>query len=130
MLYLLTDDARRALVSLPVPAEGMATIAVERADQPGLLLAGIDLHADGTVNVGHWPDGEDWERVLTTHGVPNAYGTSTPAQPSPVPLLDPEDAALITRLLQAAIDQRPLPDDQHQQAAQLLYRLTPSLTAD
>ncbi|MFE0778903.1 hypothetical protein ACFW3E_38380, partial [Streptomyces sp. NPDC058861] len=68
MLYLLTDDYRRALVSLPVPDNDMVTVAVERADQPGLLLAALDLHADGTVNVGHWPTGEDWERVLTTRG--------------------------------------------------------------
>ncbi|MFE2852675.1 hypothetical protein ACFXJO_16285 [Streptomyces lavendulae] len=126
MLYLLTDDSRRALVSLPVPDDDMVTVAVERADQPGLLLAALDLHADGTVNVGHWPNGEDWERVLTTRGVPDAYGVHIPADPAPVPLLDAQDTALITRLLQAAIDQRTLPDSQHEQAAQLLHRLTAS----
>ncbi|MEU9420977.1 hypothetical protein [Streptomyces sp. NPDC048272] len=126
MLYLLTDDYRRALVSLPVPADGTATIAVERADEPGLLLAAFDLHADGTVTIGHWPNGDDWERVLTTRGVPDAYGPSTPADPTSVPLLDAQDAVLLVRLLQTAIDQRTLPDDQHEQAAQLLCRLNPS----
>ncbi|MGZ2361464.1 hypothetical protein LRE75_33100 [Streptomyces sp. 372A] len=126
MLYLLTDDFRHALVSLPVPDEDIVTVAVERADQPGLLLAALDLHADGTVNVGHWPTGEDWERVLTTRGQLDAYGSHTPAPPAPVPLLDTQDTALITHLLQAAIDQRTLPDSQAERAAHLLHHLTAS----
>ncbi|MFJ5635246.1 hypothetical protein ACIQF5_21745 [Streptomyces goshikiensis] len=127
MLYLITDDARRALVSLPVPADNMVTIAVERADQPGLLLAAFDLHADGTVRVGHWPNGEDWEHVLTTSGVPNAYGPGTPAA-TPEPLLGPQDTHLVARLLQDALAGHTLTGDQHKRAKQLLNCLTPRPT--
>src|SRR5690606_6147783 len=41
---------------------------------------GVDLHNDGTAVVGHWPDGEDWDRVVSTAGVPDASGHSIPAR--------------------------------------------------
>ncbi|MFE4309143.1 hypothetical protein ACFRR6_24200 [Streptomyces sp. NPDC056891] len=123
MQYLITDSSR-PLFAVDVPVDDIRSIVVERADQPGLLYAGLDLHPNGTVTVGHWPNGEDWVEVLDTTGVPSAYGPST-LQPAPVPLLDPHDVALLVRLLQTAIDQRTLPGDQHEQAAQLLHRLTP-----
>ncbi|MFD6470796.1 hypothetical protein [Streptomyces goshikiensis] len=123
MQYLITDSSR-SLFAVDVPDDDIRSIVIERADRPGLLLAGIDLHPDGTVTVGHWPDGTDWVEVLDTRGVPNPHGPSTP-QPAPVPLLDLQDAALLVHLLQTAIDSRTLPDNQHGQAAQLLHRLTP-----
>ncbi|MFE8941000.1 hypothetical protein ACFYNX_26385 [Streptomyces sp. NPDC007872] len=124
MLYLITDDYNRVLTTVAAPDDDAVSIAVERADKPDLCLFSADLYSDGSVHVGHWPDGEDWERVLTTHGVPNAYGSNTPARPAPVPPLDTQDAVLITCLLQAAIDQHTLPDGQHERAAHLLRRLT------
>ncbi|MGW3929826.1 hypothetical protein ACWECC_17230 [Streptomyces microflavus] len=85
MRYLITDDSRRILTAIDVPdtPDGeSATIGIERADQPDLLYVGADLHADGTVVVGHWPDGEDWERLVRTAGVPDACGHATPAHPA------------------------------------------------
>lgn len=85
MRFLITDDSRRILTAIDVPdvPEGeSATIGIERADRPDLLYAGADLHNDGTVVVGHWPDGEDWVRVVHTVGVPDACGHSTPADPA------------------------------------------------
>lgn len=84
MRYLITGDSRQILAVIDVPdrPDGESrTIALERADRPDLMLAGADLYADGTVVVGHWPDGEDWERVLHTAGVPDQCGHSTPALP-------------------------------------------------
>ncbi|MFB7836183.1 hypothetical protein [Streptomyces sp. NPDC056056] len=126
MQYLITDSSR-ALITVDVPEDDIRSIVVERNDQPALLLAGIDLHPDGTVTVGHWPNGTDWAEVLDTRGVVNEYGPSTP-HPAPVPLLDLQDAALITRLLQAAIYQRTLPEDQHEQAVRLIHHLAPRPT--
>ncbi|MFD6334894.1 hypothetical protein ACFWGI_35700 [Streptomyces niveus] len=34
-------------------------------DCDGRVLAGLCLRADGTFTLGHWPDGEQWEMVLT-----------------------------------------------------------------
>lgn len=88
MRFLITDDSRRILTAIEVPEtpEGeTATIGIERADRPDLLYVGADLHSDGTVIVGHWPDGEEWERVVhvvRTAGVPDACGHATPALPA------------------------------------------------
>ncbi|MFH0245963.1 hypothetical protein ACGRHY_26910 [Streptomyces sp. HK10] len=85
MRFLITDDSRRILTALDVPdtPEGESTtIGIERADRPDLLYVGADLHNDGTVVVGHWPDGEDWDRLVRTAGVPDACGNSTPAHPA------------------------------------------------
>ncbi|MEU7031636.1 hypothetical protein AB0A60_33680 [Streptomyces sp. NPDC046275] len=85
MRFLITDDSRRILTAVDVPdsPDGeSATIGIERADRPDLLYVGADLHNDGTVVVGHWPDGEYWDRVVSTAGVPDACGHSTPARPA------------------------------------------------
>lgn len=85
MRFLITDASRRILTAIDVPdsTEGeSATIGVERADRPDLLYVGADLHNDGTVVVGHWPDGEHWDRVVSTAGVPNACDHPTPAHPA------------------------------------------------
>ncbi|MFF7117420.1 hypothetical protein ACFY91_34630 [Streptomyces albogriseolus] len=85
MRFLITDDYRRILTANDVPdaPEGeSATICIERADRPDLLSVGADLHNDGTIVAGHWPDGEYWERVVSTAGVPDACGSSTPAHPA------------------------------------------------
>jgi hypothetical protein len=57
-------------------------VTVVRVDSPDLLYVGADLHNDGTIVVGHWPDGEDWDRVVRTAGVPDACGHPTPARPA------------------------------------------------
>ncbi|MEU5239686.1 hypothetical protein ACH4UR_25505 [Streptomyces lydicus] len=49
------------------------TVTVTDPDDPapiqidcdGRALAGLDLRADGTLTLGHWPDGEQWETVPT-----------------------------------------------------------------
>ncbi|MFI9772203.1 hypothetical protein ACIHJG_35875 [Streptomyces sp. NPDC052415] len=85
MQYLITDDSRQILTAIDVPdnPDGESTtICIERADRPDLLYVGVDLHNDGTAVVGHWPDGEDWDRVVSTAGVPDACGHSTPARPA------------------------------------------------
>lgn len=85
MLFLIIDDSRQILTALEVPdaPEGESTtVGIERVDRPDLLYVGADLHNDGTVVVGTWPDGEHWERVLRTAGVPDACGHSTPARPA------------------------------------------------
>ncbi|MFJ5952625.1 hypothetical protein [Streptomyces noursei] len=85
MRFRITDDSRRILTAIDVPdapAGESTTIGIERADRPDLLYVGADLHNDGTVVVGHWPDGEGWDRVVCTAGVPDACGHSTPAHPA------------------------------------------------
>ncbi|MFF7953679.1 hypothetical protein [Streptomyces griseorubiginosus] len=85
MRFLITDDCRRILSAIEVPdaPEGeCTTIGIERADRPDLLYLGADLHNDGTVVVGHWPDGEHWDRLVRTAGVHDACGHSTPARPA------------------------------------------------
>ncbi|WP_331732098.1 hypothetical protein OG613_47435 (plasmid) [Streptomyces sp. NBC_00015] len=85
MRFLITDDSRRILTSIEVPdaPDGEAvTIGIEHADRPDLLYVGADLYADGTVSVGHWPDGEDWVNILRTGGVPDPFGLATPARPA------------------------------------------------
>ncbi|MER5615975.1 hypothetical protein [Streptomyces sp. NPDC002215] len=82
MRFLITDDSRRILTAIDVadvPDGSAATIGIERADRPDLLYVGADLHADGTITVGHWPDGEDWDRLVHTAGVPDQCGHTTPA---------------------------------------------------
>ncbi|MGW0562859.1 hypothetical protein ACWDZ4_20125 [Streptomyces sp. NPDC003016] len=86
MRYLITNDSRRTLATLDVPAgsgESPLNIAIERADEPDLMYASADLYANGTVHVGHWPEGEEWEPVLRTTGVLNPYGVGAPALPGP-----------------------------------------------
>ncbi|MFJ9580847.1 hypothetical protein ACIRQF_31220 [Streptomyces sp. NPDC101191] len=85
MRFLITDDSRRTLATIDVPEtadEEVSTIAIERADRPDLLYVGADLHADGTVSVGHWPHGEEWENLVRTAGVPDPCGNATPARPA------------------------------------------------
>jgi hypothetical protein len=85
MRFLITDDSRRTLAAIDVPdtPDGeAATIGIERADRPDLLYVGADLYADGTVSVGHWPDGEEWESLARTAGVPDTCGHATPALPA------------------------------------------------
>jgi hypothetical protein len=85
MQFLITDDSRRILAAIDVPDtpdEETATIRIERADRPDLLYVGADLHADGTVSVGHWPDGEEWDSLLRTAGVSDRYGHATPSLPA------------------------------------------------
>ncbi|MFJ4342639.1 hypothetical protein [Streptomyces sp. NPDC088915] len=101
MRYLITDDANNTLATLDVPkTEGTTTVVIERADDPDLTLCGIDLHGDGTVVVGHWPEGEDWHRVFTTTGVPNAYSGGTPPR-----TLDPlYRLSTVKRAMETAFD--------------------------
>lgn len=85
MRFLITDDSRRILTTIDVtdtPDGETATVGIERADRPDLLYVGADLHSDGTVSVGHWPDGEEWERLLRTVGVPDGCGNAAPALPA------------------------------------------------
>ncbi|MET7487094.1 hypothetical protein [Streptomyces sp. NPDC005538] len=85
MQFLITDDSRRILAAIDVPDtpdEETATIGIERADRPDLLYVGADLYADGTVSVGHWPDGEEWDSLVRTAGVPDGCGHATPALPA------------------------------------------------
>ncbi|MFK0047771.1 hypothetical protein ACIQU4_27520 [Streptomyces sp. NPDC090741] len=80
--YLITDDRRRTLATIDVTTDEPLTVAIERADEPELLYLSADLHPDGSVHVGHWPDGETWNVLLRTHGVRNQYGRGTPARPA------------------------------------------------
>ncbi|MFB6985552.1 hypothetical protein [Streptomyces sp. NPDC056304] len=85
MRYLITDGSRRTLAAIDVPealSGDVVNIGLERADRPDLLYVGFDLHADGTVSVGNWPDGETWESLVLTPGVPDACGHSSPALPA------------------------------------------------
>lgn len=85
MRFLITDDYRRTLAAIDVPEtpDGDATtIGIERADRPDLLYVGADLYADGTVSIGHWPQGEEWESLVRTVGVPDPCGHATPASPA------------------------------------------------
>ncbi|MFE9252841.1 hypothetical protein [Streptomyces sp. NPDC007088] len=85
MQFLITDDHRRILAAIDVPEtpDGeAANIGIERADRPDLLYVGADLYGDGTVSVGHWPQGEEWESLVRTDGVPDPCGHTTPAHPA------------------------------------------------
>ncbi|OII61196.1 hypothetical protein BJP40_06620 [Streptomyces sp. CC53] len=68
MKFLIKTDANQTLAVIEVPEDDIATLAVERYDDPGMQLVGVDLYSDGSVVVGHWPDGDDWEAVLRTIG--------------------------------------------------------------
>lgn len=73
MRYLITDGSRNVLAAIDVPESpdgDTVAIGIERADRPNLLFVGADLHGSGTVSVGHWPDGEEWESLVRTAGVP------------------------------------------------------------
>lgn len=81
MRYLIRDASRRTLAVIDVPAKAdmePTSIAVERDDRPDLLYVGVDLYADGSIVVGHWPDGEHWDRVVhvRTEGVSDHCGRS------------------------------------------------------
>ncbi|MEU6290398.1 hypothetical protein K388_05828 [Streptomyces sp. KhCrAH-43] len=85
MRFLITDDSRQILTAIDVPdaPEGdSATIGIERADRPDLLYVGADLYNDGAVVVGHWPDGEHWDRLVRSEGVLDSCGHATPAHPA------------------------------------------------
>lgn len=85
MQFLITDDSRRVLAAIDVPdtPDGESTtMGIERADRPDLLYVGADLYNDGTVTIGYWPDGEHWDRLASTSGVPDACGHATPALPA------------------------------------------------
>lgn len=85
MRFLITDDHRRTLaaIDLPETPDGeAATIVIERADRPDLLYVGADLYPDGTLSVGHWPQGEEWQNLVRTAGVPDPCGHATPALPA------------------------------------------------
>ncbi|MFF0754465.1 hypothetical protein [Streptomyces sp. NPDC004267] len=69
MRFLITDDSHRTLVAVDVP--DTITVVVERADRPDLMYAGLDFHANGSLTVGHWPDGEEWQVLHHTEGVPS-----------------------------------------------------------
>ncbi|MGW6203677.1 hypothetical protein ACWF9B_08525 [Streptomyces sp. NPDC055089] len=90
MRYLITDGSRRTPTAIDVPetpSGDVINIGLERADRPDLLYVGFDLHADGTISVGNWPDGETWESLVLTPGVPDACG-----HPGPVLPADPRPA--------------------------------------
>ncbi|MFH8257861.1 hypothetical protein [Streptomyces roseolus] len=99
MRFLITDDSRRILTAVDVPdAEGESTtIGIERADRPDLLYVGADLYNDGTVVIGHWPNGEEWDRVWQAAGVPDACGHSTPAHPAEPTYTRAQVIAALTR---------------------------------
>ncbi|WP_440581054.1 hypothetical protein [Streptomyces sp. PT19] len=84
MQYLITDGSRQILTAIEAanPEGGGTIIYIERADRPELLYVGVDLHSDGTVVVGHWPDGEHWDRVVSTAGAPDMCGQFSPAHPA------------------------------------------------
>jgi len=89
MRYLITTDTREILAEIYVPADHIKSVVIERADRPELLIAAADLHADGSVTVGNWPTGENWEVCLRTSGIPLPAGveaarttrSGTPARP-------------------------------------------------
>ncbi|MFD3539667.1 hypothetical protein ACFWUQ_09215 [Streptomyces sp. NPDC058662] len=86
MRFLITDDHGTVLATLEAPPEGAVSVAIEREDEPDLLFASADLYGDGSVHVGHWPNGVEWEVLLRATGTPNPYGSSKPRmQPAPPP---------------------------------------------
>ncbi|MFE1270579.1 hypothetical protein [Streptomyces sp. NPDC058758] len=101
MRFLITNDELRPLAVVDVSdAEETVTLAVERADRPELGYIALDLRADGSLTVGHWPTGEDWEELHSTEGVP--LGDSFEVIPALPPEQYPLDA--ITRALETARD--------------------------
>ncbi|WP_331726103.1 hypothetical protein [Streptomyces sp. NBC_00470] len=71
MHFTLTDGHRRTLARVDVPPGQDRFVVIKRADDPSLLFPSAILHADGTVQIGHWPDGDIWHDVLRTTGVPS-----------------------------------------------------------
>ncbi|WP_246097558.1 hypothetical protein [Streptomyces botrytidirepellens] len=88
MRFLITDDSRHTLAAIDVPEtpdeeiSQASTIVVKRDDRPDLLYVGIDLYANGTISIGHWPNGELWENLVRTAGVSDPCGHTTPALPA------------------------------------------------
>ncbi|MEV8535667.1 hypothetical protein [Streptomyces sp. NPDC051211] len=84
MRFLITDDCGTVLATVEAPPEGAVSVAIEREDEPDLLFASADLYGDGSVHVGHWPDGVQWEVLLRSTGTPNPYGSGERrARPAP-----------------------------------------------
>ncbi|MEU3317119.1 hypothetical protein ABZ743_31190 [Streptomyces sp. NPDC006662] len=83
MRFVITDDNGTVLATVEPPSEGATSINIEREDRPDLLFASADLYgSDGSVHVGHWPGGGEWETLLHTTGVPNPYGSGGRAAPT------------------------------------------------
>ncbi|MFD0271069.1 hypothetical protein ACFVGY_31555 [Streptomyces sp. NPDC127106] len=85
MRFLITDDHGTVLATLEAPPEGAVSVAIEREDDPDLLFAAADLYGDGSVHVGHWPDGVEWEVLLRATGTPNPYGSGERRVQAPLP---------------------------------------------
>jgi len=72
MRFQISSPSRGMQTAIDIPADSEpAVIMVERADRPDLVCVGIVLHPDGTIAVGHWPDGECWTALVRTQGVPD-----------------------------------------------------------
>ncbi|MFD6113764.1 hypothetical protein ACFWG0_27150 [Streptomyces yangpuensis] len=83
MRFVITDDNGTVLATAEPPSEGATSINIEREDRPDLLFASADLYgSDGSVHLGHWPGGVEWETLLHTTGVPNPYGSGRRAAPA------------------------------------------------
>lgn len=74
------------VAALDVPDEPgeSRTLAVERPGPFSCPIIGIELHPDGSVSVGHWPDGEQWVAVLHSAApAPTPQADAEPPQPAP-----------------------------------------------
>ncbi|MEU2391833.1 hypothetical protein [Streptomyces sp. NPDC007369] len=106
MRFLITNDHGTVLARVEAPTEEAVSVAIELEGEPDLTFMSADLYGDGSVHVGHWPDGVEWEALLRTTGVPNPYGAGKrPAQPAVSP--GRVSAQEITELL----DSFPLDED-------------------
>lgn len=55
---------------------------VEVPDPLGLRVIGMTTQPDGTITIGHWPDGSTWTPLATLHHKPGAW-TTQPHTPDP-----------------------------------------------
>ncbi|MFJ4880036.1 hypothetical protein ACIP93_33180 [Streptomyces sp. NPDC088745] len=115
MRFLITDDHGTVLAAVEAPPEGAASVAIGREDEPNLLFVAADLYGDGSVHVGHWPDGVQWETLLRATGTPNPYGSGERRAQPPGQVSAHEIAELLDSL---ALDEDVLDEAVHEAFAE------------
>lgn len=58
----ITDGHGRTLFAMPVPDKGVRELTIAR---DGEDLVTIEVNAGGELTVGHWPEDERWEGLVT-----------------------------------------------------------------
>jgi hypothetical protein len=95
----------KTIATLTPQADDAVQVSIDRN---GSALAGLDFRADGTVHVGHWPDGEVWETAAVMTGSPNGYTAEDAARgqgyAAAIDVMRAENLPMSVGLLEAARD--------------------------